>query len=206
MKQKLKYFRNSFFALFRRLILEHRKFVIIFSILFLISFITGIFTSSEYAQDLTCENLINKYLYSFLCNDVNYLSFFLTMTIYFIIVSIVIIVFTHNKIFMILLTILFMLGSYIYSFDICVIFVSLGLSGIVIGFVSIGILGMLITFLIILNLAMSYTRATSKFKNNNLCNNTDYYKLYLLICFMVIILIFLLSFTFNIIHIFVIVE
>ena len=206
MKYKFRCFCDKLSKFFAKIIIAHRKPIIVFAFLFLIGFITGIFTAAEYAKDLTCEFLINVYLYSWLIRESTYITFFLTMSVFYLIIVFCVSVFTMNKFLIILFSVFFVLGAYIYGFDICVVFVCLGLSGIVLGAITFGVLGLIITFLIILIFAIASKRCTNKLTKGSFCNNAEYFKVYLILAVISLLLLFLICFVFNIIHIFVIVE
>ena len=206
MKHKLKFLGSFISRFFAKLIIEHRKHIIIFAIIFLIGFITGIFTASEYSNNLSCEYLINTYLYSFLLRDSTYITFYLTMAVYLIIIVFCICMFTRNKVMIIIFAIIFSLGSYIYGFDICIIFVSLGIAGIVLGSISFGFMGVILAFVIIVILSIASKRCTNKLTAGRFCNNFEYFKLYFSLLLVVLVVLFLICFVFNVIHIFVIVD
>ena len=205
MKRRIQEIKQSFIAFFVKVIKNYRKFLIIWGILFLIAFITGIFTASEYSKDLTCENLINIYLYGLLKRETTYFSFFLTMAIYYIFLSLYVYFTTKNRLMVIINTIIIMLASYIYGFDLFVIFVCLGLSGIIIGFITLGIMGLCVAFLFLLMYSIIV-----KNNLNKSCESREdklqVFKVSLLLISLSVLILFLISLVFSIIHIFVIVE
>ena len=69
MKEKFSKAKSIIFELASKLIIFYRNYLLVFFVVFLIAFITGIMTCSKYASDISCENLLNKYLYSFLVRD-----------------------------------------------------------------------------------------------------------------------------------------
>lgn len=186
-----------------RLLKEYRWYLIIFFGLFLLGYITGIFTAGRYSGDLSCENLINTYLYSLLTKDTKTITYFIIISVYFLVVSLFFIIFTRNKFMIVIDAILLLLIGYVAGFDICIIFICLGLSGIVLGFISYGVIGLL--FFANLCLILSISSKMAMCKSNTEIRNKGFFKF----CFVLILIgalyIFLISFIFSLIHLFVIV-
>ena len=97
MREKWLRFKHYFFEYIKRYAKNHKYYIILFVVLFLIAMITGIVTCTQYAEDITCENLINTYLYSFLKKDYTFFSFFLILAIYFFAISLFTIFFINNR-------------------------------------------------------------------------------------------------------------
>ena len=56
---KLKYY---IFDKFKKLWYDYKIYIVILTVFLLLGLITGILTCSEFSKDLSCDNLINKYL------------------------------------------------------------------------------------------------------------------------------------------------
>lgn len=184
----------------------YKYYLLVFFVLFLISFVTGIMTCGHYGSDITCDNLINKYLLGYLAKDTSYISFFLMLSVYFLIISLFVSVFTRNVFIVVVDIVAYCITSYILGFDVCVIVISLGLSGVIFGSLVYGLFGILI----MLSLALIFSIAIRRFKESKKCRSTlpsaTYIKIYLLLILISELLIFIMSIIFGIIHIFVIVE
>lgn len=189
-----------------KLLRYYKNYLLVFFILFLISFITGLLTASKYTDDLTCENLINTHLYSFLINDINFISLFLILSILLLLFCLFVILLTRNKFFIILNYLFFMLFSYIFGFDLCVIITCLGLAGIILGIAIWGVFNLFIFIMIMLILSIACKRVKEKNCSAQTFNNGTYRKIYFLLILIILILIFLMCILFSLIHIFVIVE
>ena len=132
---KIKYF---FADRLKKLWCNYKFYIIILSVFFLIAFVTGIITCSQYSSDMTCENLINKYLFDFLANEMNWLSYFLIMIVFFTILCWLTLITLRNKLMSIIHIVLLFFMGYIYGFDLCVMIITLGLPGIFFGCVFYG--------------------------------------------------------------------
>ena len=163
-------------------------------------------TCSNYASSISCENLINKYMYNLLTRESRYLTFFLIQTAYFVIISLAIIFLTKSYFMVIVDSIILTLMAYIYGFDLCVVVLSLGLAGVIFGIVILGVLGILV----FLGLILIISIATKRFLiSKKMCDGAPpgyYSKLYVLLIVISVIIIFVLSLLFSIILIFVIVD
>jgi len=182
------------------------KYLLVFFILFLICFITGIMTASKYVDDLTCKNLLNKHLYSFLLNDINFFSYFLSISIYCAIIWILAIILTRNNFFIILNFIVFMLISYIFGFDLCVICVCLGLSGVVIGILIYACVGIPLILLFMLYFSIVCKECRDNKRGCSRLSAKDKRYLFLILFILFLFLLLVWSILFSIIHIFVIVD
>lgn len=195
--------KNSFSYKISCLLRDNIRWFISFVCTFLIGALTGIFTASKYAADLEPSNLINEYLYSLLTKDKAMLSYFIILVVYFTLVSLFVIFLTRNRLMILVDGLLLFFMSYIWGFDICVIFVSLGLAGIILGFICNVILGLIF----FLNLCLIFA-IVAKMKT---CEKKPYYKqneyvrLYVVLWLIGIVILFLISLIFSLIHIFVIV-
>lgn len=186
--------------------LYYKIYLLVFFILFLISFITGIMTSAYYISSISCENLINKYLYNFLTKSSSMLSFFLILSIFFVLISLFFIFFTSNNILVCLNITILCLCAYIFGFDICIIVATLGLSGIIFGIFIMGIGGMFTFCILITILSISCKKLKLLRKACDSMSKQDYCKLFVLLIFIGILALLLLCFMFSCIHIFVIVD
>lgn len=195
--------KNLSYSQIARVLRVYRWYLIIFFGLFLLGYITGIFTAGRYSGDLSCENLINTYLYNLLTKDTKTITYFIIISVYFLIVSLFFIIFTRNKFMIVIDAILLLLIGYVAGFDICVIFICLGLSGIVLGFISYGVLGLL--FFANLCLILSLSSKMAMCKSNMEIRDKGFFKFCFLLILVGIIYIFLISFIFSLIHLFVIV-
>ena len=63
MDEKYQRIKNNIINFSSRFLKNYKYYLLVFFILFLIGFLTGIITASDYSKDLTCENLINIYMY-----------------------------------------------------------------------------------------------------------------------------------------------
>lgn len=187
----------------KRLIKGCKGYLILFLVLFLLGYLTGIFTAGSYAGDLSCDRLINTYLYSMLTKGMKSFTYFLVLTIYFAIVVLFVAIFTRNIFFIVLDCILMVLMSYIAGFDITIIFVTLGLSGIILGFLTYGIWGVL--FFANLSLVFAVSSSISTKRRNCEIKDKGYIRLYFSLFLVGILYLFLISMIFGLIHIFVIV-
>ena len=198
--------RSSVISCIVKFLKNYKTYLIIFSIVFLIGIITGILTCMEYSADVTCENLINKYLYNFLINEVNFFSLFLSMGIMLVIVVCLVGILTRNKFFVILDGILLSLMAYVYGFDLCIICNCLGLSGVIFGILFWGVLGVCIFALIIIIFSIACKRVRDYKNSCKSFSNSDYFKLYICITILTLVVLLVMCILFSIIHIFVIVE
>ncbi len=196
--------KNSISYKVSRIIKDNIKYFIFFATVFLVGCLVGVFTASKYAGDLEPSNLINEYLYSMLTKDMSTITYFIVLVVYFIIVCLFLVLLTKNKLMVFVDSLLLFFLSYIWGFDICVIFVCLGLSGIILGFISNVLLGLI--FFLNLCLIMSIVANALNCERKPYYKQNEYLKLYALLALVGIITLFLISFTFALIHIFVIVS
>ena len=143
MQEKWGRLRNSFLIQTSKLMGVFKYYLLVFFIFFLIAFVTGVMTCTKYASSVSCDNLINKYLLSYLTKDSSYLTFFLMMSVYYLLITIFSIIFTRNIFVVILDGVVLLLISYILGFDCCIVIVSLGLSGVIFGILVYALLGIL---------------------------------------------------------------
>lgn len=202
MNDKFERIKNNCFSIASRFLRFHKFFLLVFFIIFFIGFLTGIITCSGFAKDLEVKNLINPYLYDFLRNEMTFFSYFLTLSVFFVLLSLFTIFCVRNKFFIGLSAIILFLLAYIFGFDLCVVIICMGLAGVVLGVIFMGLLGFLIFSLFICILAMVCKRIL---KDKNCDDKKMFLKAVLcLICLALIILFFYCLF-FSLIHIFVIV-
>lgn len=186
-----------------RVIKAYKGFLILFFSLFLLGFVTGIFTAGGYASDLGADTLINEYLYKVLTKDTKSLTYFLILTFYFSLVVVFSSVFTRNVFFVVLDAIIMLLSSYVWGFDITIIFVCLGLSGIVLGFLTYGVIGLL--FFLNLSLIFAISSSLSFKRRNCEISGRGLGSLYFSLFVVGEIYLFTIAIVFSLIHIFVIV-
>lgn len=198
--------KNLIFTYANKLLRFCGRYLFVLFVFFLIGFITGIMTSSRYVSDISCDNLINKYLCAFLKKESKYISFFLILSVYYLIVSLFIIIFTRNRFFVVLNVILLTLLSYIFGFDLCIIVTCLGLSGVILGVVFWGLLGVIVFVTLMIITAIACRRCKDRRSACQSFDNSGYIRMYLLFVVIGLIVLFLMVLLFSIIHIFVIVD
>lgn len=189
-----------------RLFARYKYYLLVFFVLFLICFITGIMTCINYSSSISCDNLINTYLLGYLQKSSSWIGFFLIMSLFFLIISLFIIIFTRNILFVIMDILILLLTSYILGFDICIIIISLGLSGVIFGILVYGLLGILTMLIIMFILSIAVKRLRDKQKMCPSIDNSQYFKVYLLLLILGLLVLLVMSILFGIIHIFVIVD
>lgn len=206
MKQMLRNFRDNLYLWFVKLLSVHKGWLCGFFLVFLIGFITGIMTCVNYLDVVTYKNIINKYLISFLTLDSSYLSFFFMMLAWFLMIAVIIWLFTKNFFCVVLNFILLAIMSYVWGFDICIVITTLGLAGILYGVVLLGCIGLLI----FINIIIIQSVACKRFcETKNICSQEQkqqYFKIFFVLLFCGALCVFVLSFLFCSIHIFVIVD
>lgn len=206
MKEKFKNFGYILSSNFKRLIYVYRFYLIVLGIVFLISFITGILTAINYSSLISCDNLINSYLLSYLRKDMTYLTYFLMQGLYVLIIVIFVMLCTQNLFVIIINGGVLSILSYILGFDVCTIIISLGLSGVIFGVLIYGLLQILVMFNIMIIMSIAGKRAHVKKKNCDSVGNSEYIKMYLIFLMLSLVVLFIHSILFGIIHIFVIVD
>ena len=117
MNEKFERIKNNCFSIASRFLCCYKYYLLVFFILFFIGFLTGIFTCSGFAKDLEVEHLINPYHYDFLKNEMTFFSYFLTLAVYFLILSFFSIICVRNKFFIGLNAVILALLAYIFGFD-----------------------------------------------------------------------------------------
>lgn len=187
----------------KRIIRAYKGFFILFFSLFLLGFVTGIFTAGGYASDLSAESLINEYLYKVLTKSTKSITYFLILSFYFAIVVVFSGVFTRNIFFVVVDCIIMLLASYVWGFDITIIFVCLGLSGIILGTLTYGLIGVL--FFVNLSLVFSVASTLSFRRRNCEISGRGLGALYFSLFGVGEVYLFFISIIFSLIHIFVIV-
>lgn len=195
--------KNNIVSIASRFVMDYKNYLLVFFIIFLFGFLTGIFTCASYSSDLEVSNLINKYLYEFICNDIGYFSYFLTLAIFFAIICVFTILFVRNKFMLCINVFLLFLMAYVYAFDLCIVIVCLGLSGIICGALFLGVLGILVFLSYICIMSIVAKNIISKDRCIELkmvIHNCLYFFV------LAIIILFLSSILFAIIHIFVIID
>lgn len=200
-----KWFRikNNLKSIASRFFVCYKYYLLVFFIAFLIGLLTGIITCSGYAKDLSPSSLINKYLYSFLTKDCTMFSYFLILSVYFILLSLITIFLLKNKVMMIFNIFLLSILAYIFGFDLCIVVICLGLSGVILGVLFIGVLQILVFLIYMCIMAIVANRAISKEKCTD---GKEFWKICLILMCLAIVILFLSVLFFSIIHIFVIVE
>lgn len=203
MKENIERIKYNIINIASRFFICYKNYLLVFFIIFLFGFLTGIFTCSQYSSDLTCENLINKYLYNFLCNEMNFFTFFLILSLFFLLISVLTIILIRNK-FMVVVNIFAMfLMSYVFGFDLCIVVVCLGLAGIILGILFLGVLGVGVFGAYISIMSIVCSQAFRK----DTCNTfKSLFANCLVFVLIAIILLFFSTLLFSIIHIFVIID
>ena len=185
---------------------NHKGWLVAFGITFFVAAITGIMTTINYLDVVTYENLINKYLMELLANKRSYMSFFLIMSLWFLLVNVFLIYFARNVFMVVVDFILIAILSYIWGFDICIIVMTLGLAGVIYGVVVLGLLGIIINSMIV-GVASCVSKKFFTFKNN--CDEDikrQYCVVFLVLILFGLCVLFVMSFMFCSIRIFVIVD
>ncbi len=204
MKEKTEKFKSVFLNFSSRLISVYKYYLLVFFVLFLIGFLTGLITASGYSKDLTCDNLINPYMLDFLKKEMTFFSYFLTVGIIFLLLCILTMLLVRNKLLIVLNAIIMMIFAYIFGFDLCVIIVCLGLAGVVCGIFFWGIPWLLIFVIYLIIMSIQAKRVICK----DVCAkySKEFCKLIWMLagCALVMMLVSILLF--SIIHIFIIVE
>lgn len=206
MKDKFYRLKNTLIYNASKFLSFYRWCLLVFFIIFLFGLITGILTASNYASIITYENLINKYLIKFLLKETSYLSYFIRLSIYFIIISLSVIFFTKNWFFVIVDGVLLAILGYIYGFDLCIIIISFKLSGVIFGIFVLGLWGLIIFLCLISIISIAIRRFLDYKKSCDIQEKTYYPKIYITFILLAILSIFFKSLFFAIIHIFVIVD
>ena len=195
--------KHHIYSLIAKFWKEYKVYIIILSILFLLAFVTGILTCSKYSDIIEIDRLIDKYLLKFLKLEITFFSYFIYLTIFFLIYTLFVIFFTRNKFFIVVDIIIFLLLSYIFGFDLFIIISTLGLAGIICGVLFRAILGIVLFYLIILIISV----AIKRYKMRHYCiSHKEIYKAYLILILFSIVTIFLFAIMFSVIHIFVIID
>lgn len=184
----------------------YKVYLLVFFILFLIAFITGVMTCSNYASSIDCDKFINNYLYAFLCRESSYISFFLILSFYFLVLAILFFFVSCNAFFVVVDTIILILSSYILGFDICVMILSLGLSGIIFGVIVFGVLGILVMIVLMALLSITCKRLKERKNSCETLDKKSYIQMFFVLVLLGVTFLFLFSLLLSIIHIFVIVE
>lgn len=204
MEGKFLRIKNNIFSIASRFFRNYKNYLLVFFIIFLFGFLTGIFTCASYASDLEIDNLINRYLYNFLCNDMSYFSYFLTLSIFFLLISIFTILAVRNKFMIIFNSFLLFLMAYVYAFDLCIVIICLGLAGIICGVLFLGVLGIAVFIFYICIFSIVSRRVVAKDRCENEFKVILVNSLYFFI--LGIIALFLSAILFASIHIFVIID
>ena len=206
MKDGIRCFVDTVCRWFVKVIFNHKGWIFAFAIVFLIGFITGIMTTVNYLDVVTHENIINKYLIELLTNKSTYLSFFLMLTLWYLIITILSIWFTKNTFFVVFNFIVLLIMAYIWGFDICIVVMTLGLAGVIYGVLILGLLGLFVFLSIIIIMSIACKKF---FVTKNHCDNdltTQYFKTFCIFIVLGIVLLFVMAILFSSIRIFVIVE
>lgn len=203
---KLSLIKDRLLGGFCKILNELKYYLIIFTIFFIIAFVTGILSASKYSQDITAENLINETLLEFLKKEKGVFSLFFSYYFWFFTLSLFIILFTKNLFINILEVIALMLLAYIIGFDLCVIFFSFGLVGIIF---SIFIYGILMLF-VCMTLIFILSFATKLLKNKVNClvsrDKRGLKSVYLTFLILQFVILYVLCILLSILHIFVIID
>ena len=187
-----------------KLIKEYKYYLIIFSIFFLLAFVTGIFTALKYSMDLSVDNFINKALLEFLKHEKGFWGLFFSYYIWLLLICVFVIFFTKNVLCNIMEILAFMLFSYIIGFDLIVMFFSFGIVGIIFAVCIYGLLMLMICLTVILLLSIATKNMKNKCTDVRACSEIS--KLYLLLCVAQGVFLLLFCILLSILHIFVIIE
>lgn len=206
MNEKFCRIKNSVLGSVSRFLLYYSKYLITFSVILLICFVTGIMVCSHYTSIISVENFIDKYMLSFLRCDSNLIGFFLIHGAFFLAISLGVILLTRNAVFVIIDAIAYAIISYIFGFDVCLFIVCLGMSGVIFGILIYGIFGLLILLLLGLIMAVAIKRIRGKKQVCETYDKNGYLKIFTTLLFLGCVLIFLMALLLSIIHIFVIVD
>lgn len=205
MKDKLYTFRSNFIFEASKILSYYRWYLLVFFIVFLISFITGASTCTHYIDSITYENLINKYLLEFLSKDKGFWGYVFILSAWFVGICLVVMLFTKNKIFVVIDILILSLCSYIFGFDVTVVILSFGLTGIIFGVLVQFICGLLLLFLLMFLLAYVVKRLFV-FRGNCITIDNQWWRVLSLIIIAGIIVIIINTVLLSGIHIFVIVD
>lgn len=184
----------------------YRAYLLAFFVVFLIAFITGIMTCAQYVDSIKTDNLINKYLYEFLTKERRVWSYVLILSIWFVGIVLCEVIFTRNKLVIVIDTLILALLSYITGFDACIVVTTLGLSGIVFGILVQGLL--MVTILVLIIFVMAIVSKTVCLKKKTGCCS-PLPSVWQPCCFLMLLgvgIIALYVVLLSIIHIFVIVD
>ena len=206
MKDGFCHFCENVWRWFAKVVFNHKGWIFAFAIVFLVGFITGIMTTVNYIDVVTHDNIINKYLIELLTNEGTYLSFFLMMTLWFLIIILLLIWFTKNTFFVVLNFILLAIMAYVWGFDICIVIMTLGLAGVIYGVLVLGLVGVSVFLTIIILMSIVCKKF---FITKNICDthlNKQYFTIFCVFVALGITLLFVMSIVFSTIRIFVIVE
>lgn len=194
------------FRSLKELIIRYKYYIIIYSILFVIVFATGIFTALKYSKDLSPDNFINKTMLEFLKKEKGVFSLFLSYYFWFFLLSFIAMFFTVNVFINIIEILASLLLVYIIGFDLCVMFFSFGIVGIIFSIFVYGLIMMLsfICFIFIISISTRLLKS-----GNYVCSRSEkkeILKTYLFFLIILTILLYLLCMTLTILHIFVIID
>lgn len=206
MKERLKRFGYMLSSELKRLLYIYKYYLLIFAIIFLIAFITGIMTCINYSSSISTDKFINIYLLSYLCKDTTYLSYFLMLGLYYLLVTLFVMFFTRNWFVIIVDGILLSLLSYILGFDTCVFVSTLGLSGVIFGVLIYGILMITVMLTIIMIMSIACRRVRDKKNICEMVESSQYFKMYIVFLLLGALILFFHAITLGVIHIFVIVD
>jgi len=181
---------------------EYKFRIIFISLISLIFIITGILTCAQYSDIVTYENLIDKYLFSFLKRDTDFLGYFLTVFVFYLLINFLIIVCSSSKFFVIVCHIILCLACYVFGFDLCIIMLTLGLSGIIYC-ILFRVIWIFVIFNIIILLSVVSFHVFAK---SNCIPKKYLLKLFLILAIVSAIILFLSIFLFSSIHIFIIID
>lgn len=204
MNCKYDLFKHNLNCYFKKIFLNIRGYFLLYLLLFIIAFITGIFTASRYIDDISYDNMLCTMLIDFLKRDKGIFSLFFSYSIWYLTFILFIVFFNKNIFCGIVNVVVLFFFSYIIGFDLCVIIVSFGLTGIIFGVFVYGLFSILAFLSLIIIISLSFKRFRLKYslcgeeRKELMCN-------YILFAVLGLASILLACILLSIMHIFVII-
>lgn len=204
MTEKTEKFKSVFLNFSSRLIITYKNYLLVFFILFLIGFLTGIITASGYSKDLACDNLINPYMLDFLKKEMTFFSYFLTVGIIFVLFGLFTMLLVRTKFLIVINSIIMIFFAYIFGFDLCVIIVTCGLAGIICGILFLAVPWILIFMIYLIIMSIQAKRVICKHECAKY--SREFCKLISILITIALLLMLISILLFSTIHIFIIIE
>lgn len=181
--------------------------IILLSCAFILGTITGVFTASKYSGKLELEHIPDDAFVSFLCGDKGSFSLFFSYFISFVLILVITLLLSKNKLCTILTFFYILARGYIFGFTIFALITLFGLAGIINAIIIICPCWIILSFLLILIASISIMKNSLLRRYGKYCyESLNIRAIWMILVVLFFIFLFLMCMIFPVIKITIIVK